>query len=107
SRYHLMIHQVQQLSAATIVQVLEKTDAFRQPEKFAHLLLACQADAQGRGIEVEYPPALLWRRMYEACAAVSVKNIIKKGIKGAAIQEKLRQERIFKVQLLLDSLGHA
>lgn len=49
SRLHLLIHRIRELKAATIVRVLEKADAFRRPQVFDQLLLACQADAQGRG----------------------------------------------------------
>ena len=42
-----------------MVRVLEKTDAFRRPERFEKFLLACEADARGRaGLEErDYPQA--------------------------------------------------
>ncbi|MEY4593558.1 MAG: hypothetical protein RIR18_2453, partial [Pseudomonadota bacterium] len=41
-------HREQQLRAETVLGLLEKTDAFRRPERFAHLLEACECDAKGR-----------------------------------------------------------
>ncbi len=47
-RWHIIFHQVGQLKASTIVDVLKKTDAFRRPERFQTALNVCVADQQGR-----------------------------------------------------------
>ncbi len=49
ARHHGPIHRVADLRAATIVGLLEKTDAFRRPERFRQLLEACRCDYNGRG----------------------------------------------------------
>ena len=49
-----------ELRDATVLEVLESADAFRRPERFEQLLLACEADARGRGPELRdrpYPQA--------------------------------------------------
>lgn len=45
---HGNIHRSTSFSAAAVVRLLERCDAFRQPERFAHALLACECDARGR-----------------------------------------------------------
>ena len=41
-------HREQQLRPETVLGLLEKTDAFRRPERFERLLEACECDAKGR-----------------------------------------------------------
>src|SRR6202041_3072310 len=57
ARYHGNVHRAFELRANTILGILEKTDAFRRPERFAQALLACEADSRGRlGLEQDpYP----------------------------------------------------
>ncbi len=45
---HGNIHRSTELGAAATVRLLERCDAFRQPERFAQILLACECDARGR-----------------------------------------------------------
>src|ERR1700730_1756180 len=57
ARFHGTIHRAFELRPQTILGILEKTDAFRRPERFAQALLACEADSRGRlGVEnIPYP----------------------------------------------------
>ncbi|MGA7822851.1 MAG: multifunctional CCA addition/repair protein, partial [Steroidobacteraceae bacterium] len=57
ARTHTLVHRALELRAATVLKLLEDADAFRRPERFAELLVACEADARGRtGLEAEpYP----------------------------------------------------
>ncbi len=48
ARYHGNAHRAFELKPKTILEMLEKSDAFRRPERFAHALLACEADSRGR-----------------------------------------------------------
>ena len=49
---HTQCHRAFELRAATIVKLLEATDAFRRPGRFEKFLLACEADGRGRtGLE--------------------------------------------------------
>jgi tRNA nucleotidyltransferase (CCA-adding enzyme) len=59
AREHGNIHRSASLNAAAVVRLLERCDAFRKPERFAQVLLACQCDAQGRlGLrDTPYPQA--------------------------------------------------
>ena len=52
ARYHGNVHRAFELRPDTILGILEKTDAFRRPGRFAQALLACEADSRGRlGLE--------------------------------------------------------
>ncbi len=57
AREHGNVHASQTFSAAAVVRLLERCDAWRKPERFADLLNACLCDARGRlGLEqCDYP----------------------------------------------------
>ena len=48
AREHGNIHRSGEFGAAALVRLLERCDAFRKPERFAYILLACECDARGR-----------------------------------------------------------
>jgi tRNA nucleotidyltransferase (CCA-adding enzyme) len=48
AREHGNIHRSETLGPAALVRLLERCDAFRRPERFAQVLLACECDARGR-----------------------------------------------------------
>jgi tRNA nucleotidyltransferase (CCA-adding enzyme) len=48
AREHGNIHRSAEFSAAALVRLLERCDAFRKPDRFADVLLACECDARGR-----------------------------------------------------------
>jgi len=103
SRYHLNIHKLSELRADTIVKILEKTDAFRRPQLFDKLLLACEADSQGRGRKIHYEQAEVWRQILADCLAVSVNELIEQGYEGVAIKHELHQRRVASIQQILIS----
>lgn len=96
ARYHTHIHRAFEQQAKTCLHVLEACDAFRKPERFEELLIACQADSQGRtGFEHRpYPQADFFRAVLDACQAVDVQSIIQQGYKGEQIREHLHRERL-------------
>ena len=57
ARYHGIVHRAFELKPKTILEFMERADAFRRPERFDQALLACEADSRGRaGLEAEpYP----------------------------------------------------
>lgn len=73
ARYHGDVHRSADLRAATIVSLLEKTDALRRPERFRQLLQACQADYNGRAGWQQRPYASP-ERLLEALVAVNAVN---------------------------------
>ena len=43
-----MLHSVKTLRGKTVLNVLQRTDAFRRPERFRMMLNVCLADTQGQ-----------------------------------------------------------
>jgi len=73
ARYHGNIHRAADLRAATIVGLLEKSDALRRPERFQQLLEACICDYTGR-LGWEDRPYDSPQRLLAALAAVNAVN---------------------------------
>jgi tRNA nucleotidyltransferase (CCA-adding enzyme) len=48
AREHGNVHRSEDLNAAAVVRLLERCDAFRKPQRFTEILLACECDARGR-----------------------------------------------------------
>lgn len=48
AQHHGIVHRAREVRASTLVGFLEKTDAFRRPERFHQLLDACRCDYLGR-----------------------------------------------------------
>lgn len=103
SRWHLMIHRLFELRADTIVNLLEQADAFRRPQLFHNMLIACKADAEGCGREVDYQQYHRWRYLLTECAKVNVQTIIAQGYEGEAIKHALHRHRVACVELILNS----
>ncbi|HEY0766468.1 MAG TPA: multifunctional CCA addition/repair protein [Steroidobacteraceae bacterium] len=96
ARHHTLVHRAAELKPATLLTLLENCDAFRRPERFAELLLACEADACGRtGKEHEpYPQAAYLKTVLAAAAAVALTDEERRGLEGRAIGEELRRRRL-------------
>ncbi|HEX4969867.1 MAG TPA: multifunctional CCA addition/repair protein [Steroidobacteraceae bacterium] len=96
SRYHLEAHRVDELRTGTLLDLLERLDAFRRPDRFEQWVLACEADARGRkGLEDrEYPQAEELRRARATVASVSLEPADRDGLNGPQIAEKLRRARL-------------
>ncbi len=99
SEYHTHCHRAFELRAATILKLLEATDAFRRPRRFEQFLVACEADARGRkGLEDRnYTQTDLLRGALAAAAAVDAAAIARE-YEGKAIGEAIRRERLAAVE---------
>ncbi len=95
SEFHTHCHRALELRSETLLKVLEKTDAFRRPERFEQYLLACEADAKGRtGFEMRpYPQANFLRAARAAAAAIDSGEIAKQ-LTGSKIPAAIRNARI-------------
>ncbi len=96
ARHHGLVHRAFELRPATVLKLLEETDAVRRPERFAQFLLACESDARGRaGLqERPYPQADYLRRAREAVAGANLEPSERDGLAGAAIGARLRARRL-------------
>jgi len=96
ARYHTHVHRALELKPATVLTLFESCDAFRRPERFAELLLACEADARGRtGREREpYPQVDYLKTALAAASAVTLSADERRGLEGAAIGAEVRRRRL-------------
>jgi tRNA nucleotidyltransferase (CCA-adding enzyme) len=93
--WHTHCHRAFELKEKTVLKVLEKTDAFRRPERFEQFLVACEADARGRaGLEDrEYGQADHLRRALRAAQSIDTRAAAA-GREGPAAGAAIRRERL-------------
>lgn len=96
ARFHGQVHAALELEPAGILEMLEHADAFRRPERFEQMLLACEADHRGReGFEeTPYPQAARFRSALERSARIDVRGLIRKGLDGRAMATAVRDLRL-------------
>ena len=94
--FHSHVHRADQLRPSTVLDVFNRCDAWRRPERFEDMLLTCKADGRGRtGFEdIPYRQADYLLDALAACQQVDVQSIIADGHKGKAIKEQLDKKRI-------------
>jgi tRNA nucleotidyltransferase (CCA-adding enzyme) len=93
---HGRIHRAFELRADTLLELLETCDAFRRPQRFSQLLLACQADAQGRkGFgDRPYPQREYLETARAVAAAAALTAEQRQGLAGPQIAAHLRRRRL-------------
>jgi tRNA nucleotidyltransferase (CCA-adding enzyme) len=96
ARHHTLVHRALELRPATLLTLLESCDAFRRPERFGELLLACEADARGRtGREqAPYPQVDYLRQALAAAAGVTLTQSERQDLEGVEIGAELRRRRL-------------
>ena len=104
AREHGNLHRSSEFSPAAVVRLLERCDAFRKPQRFADILLACECDARGR-LHFEQSPYPQRPRLLAALAAAQsvVTHLIAAqaqaaGQSGPQIGEKIHQARVAAVR---------
>ena len=109
AREHGNIHRSSELGAAALVRLLERCDAFRKPQRFADVLLACECDARGRlGLEDSaYPQRERLAQALLAAQAVATDAVAQTaqaaGLSGPKIGEMIQAVRVQAVQTWLAS----
>lgn len=112
-RWHIMIHSVVQLKPKTVLEVLQRTDAFRRPERFQHILNVCQADMQGRLNlhERPYPQAAHWQNLLAAAQNIDTQAVLAEHrAQAAQIPHAIAQARLAQIrpiQKTFKALNHA
>jgi tRNA nucleotidyltransferase (CCA-adding enzyme) len=94
--FHGMCHRVFELRSATLVDFLQRIEAFHRTGDVEGFLLACEADARGRtGFEDRpYPQAEWIRAARDAAVGVQSSVLLDQGLQGDAFGQALRQLRI-------------
>ncbi len=109
AREHGNIHRSAEFGAAALVRLLERCDAFRKPQRFDEVLLACECDARGRlGLENSaYPQRPQLAQVLRSAQAVVTETVAQAaqtaGLSGPKIGEMIHAARVQAVQAWMDT----
>jgi tRNA nucleotidyltransferase (CCA-adding enzyme) len=106
ARYHGIVHRAFELKPKTVLDFMERADAFRRPERFDRALLACEADSRGRaGLEDgAYPQRGYLLAARDAAAAIKPLPEELAARSGPAIAESLSRRRLDAVTAVREKL---
>jgi tRNA nucleotidyltransferase (CCA-adding enzyme) len=113
AREHGNVHRSAELDAAAVARLLDRCDAWRRPERFAQLLLACECDARGRlGFEDRpYPQRARLASALQAALAVDTAQVAQQaaadGLAGPMVGERIRAARVRAIGAFLGEAGPA
>ena len=96
-REHLNVHRLAELRDATVLELLERCDAFRRPERVARIAIACEADKRGRlgHADDDYPQGPELCRLHAAALALNARDLAAgEALSGPQVGEALRRARI-------------
>jgi tRNA nucleotidyltransferase (CCA-adding enzyme) len=94
AREHGKVHRALELRPGTVVELLERVDAFRRPERFDDFLLACECDFRGRpGYEAKPFPAPDYLRQALAAAQAIDAGAVARRADPAHIRQAIFQAR--------------
>jgi tRNA nucleotidyltransferase (CCA-adding enzyme) len=106
AREHGNVHRSGEFGAAAIVRLLDRCDAWRRPDRFAELLLACECDARGRlgRADAPYPQRarlLAALRLANGVDATAIAaEAAARGLAGPAIGAAILAARVSAVEAL-------
>ncbi len=106
AREHGNVHRSGEFGAAAIVRLLDRCDAWRRPDRFGELLLACECDARGRlGLEdTPYPQRARLLEALRLATAVDSTQVAAeataRGLAGPAIGAAILAARVRAVEAL-------
>ncbi|HWP20011.1 MAG TPA: multifunctional CCA addition/repair protein [Burkholderiaceae bacterium] len=110
AREHGHVHRSADFGPAALVRLLERCDAFRRPQRFEQVLLACECDARGRlGMErrcYEPRPRLLaaLRAAQGVSTAAVAEQAVARGLQGPRIAEAIHEARVRAVAMALPAM---
>jgi tRNA nucleotidyltransferase (CCA-adding enzyme) len=94
ARDHGNVHRAQELRPGTLVELLERVDAFRRPDRFEEFLQACECDFRGRpGFEGRpFPTPDYLRHALQAALAIDAAEVARNA-EPARIKDAIFQAR--------------
>jgi tRNA nucleotidyltransferase (CCA-adding enzyme) len=100
---HLRCHLMLEARPVSALRLLEKLDAFRQPEILPDFIAACEADYRGRkGLQDRpYPQGERLQRVYRVAAKIRARDLDLEGVSGPEVGKRLRQARVKAITNLL------
>lgn len=96
AREHGLVHRAAELRPGTLLELLERADALRRPERFEALVEACACDALARpGREdADYPPRALLARALATVRGVDAGAIARASDDKEGLPGRIAQARI-------------
>ncbi|MDH5736153.1 MAG: multifunctional CCA addition/repair protein [Gammaproteobacteria bacterium] len=96
SDMHLHIHRAFELKTETLLNTLEKLDAFRKPARFEEFLLACIADIRGRTTyeNCDIPQVDYFRQAQQVISNLDLSEITRQNLSGPDMADTIRQARL-------------
>lgn len=96
TRDHLLVHRVYELRPETLLELLDRFDAFRRADRFERALKGCECDARGRlGFEnCDYPQTDYLRAAAKAANAIQAAEVIAAGHTGPSVGTELKKRRV-------------
>ena len=96
SDMHLHIHRAFELKTETLLDALERLDAFRKPERFEEFLIACIADIRGRtGYEdCELAQVDYFRQAQKIINQLDLSEITQQKLAGPEMARTIREARL-------------
>ncbi|UVE17397.1 multifunctional CCA addition/repair protein [Pseudomonas sp. LS44] len=106
--YHTHGHRALELRPSTLLELLQRFDVYRRPQRFEEFIATCEMDARGRhGLEQRgYPQAAYLRGAATAARAVTVQPLLERGLQGAQLGEALTGERLKALKAYKENAGH-
>jgi tRNA nucleotidyltransferase (CCA-adding enzyme) len=96
-REHLNVHRAGELRPGSMVDLIERLDGYRQPQRVDRIVLACAADKLGRAGEradrFDYPPRALIAGALDATLRVDARPYVERGLRGPEVGAAVRAER--------------
>ena len=95
ARDHGKVHRALELRPGTLVELLERIDAFRRPERFEEFLQACECDFRGRPgyPDKPFPEPDYLRQALQAAQAIDAAEVARNA-DPARIREAIFQARV-------------
>lgn len=106
ARFHGVVHRAFELRPETILNLLQETDALRQPQRFEHFLQACDADSCGRaGCESQsFVQGGFLLQALAIAAAVDAGAVARQCGEPATIRERVYQARLAALKMWLEKM---
>ncbi|MBL0030401.1 MAG: multifunctional CCA addition/repair protein [Rhodanobacteraceae bacterium] len=96
-REHLNLHRARELRPGSMVDLIERLDGYRQPQRIDRITLACAADKLGRAGEsidrFVYPARDLVAQALVATLRVDARPFLERGLRGPEVGAAVREER--------------
>ncbi|HEY7987257.1 MAG TPA: multifunctional CCA addition/repair protein [Methylophilaceae bacterium] len=105
AKLHGKVHRALEMRPETLLQLIQDTDAIRQPGRFNDFLLACECDSRGRlGMESKpYPQAERLQQVLKSAQSIDAGAIAGQFDHPEKIREAVYQARLEAVKIKLSS----